>query len=141
LFAELLVEMQQHFRVRLRDEPVPQASELLRQLDVVVDLPVKDDPECAVVIAHWLVATWRRVQHRKASRPKSDRTSQIRSGVVGRTVNQAVSHVIQQRARDRGAIGAQDSYDAAHGPTSIRARRPRIISPGPASSTSATPVV
>src|SRR5262245_42262994 len=41
LLAELLVETQQHFGIGLRDELVPDASELLRQLDVVINLPVE----------------------------------------------------------------------------------------------------
>jgi hypothetical protein len=34
--------MQQHFRIGLGDELVPEALELLRQLDVVVDFSVEE---------------------------------------------------------------------------------------------------
>ena len=69
--------MQQHFRVGLGDELVPEASELLRQLDVVVDFPVEDDPQSAIAVAHGLVARRRQVEYRKAARSEPDRTLQI----------------------------------------------------------------
>src|SRR5437867_4126890 len=118
--------MQQYFRVGLRDEPVPEVSELLRQLDVVVDFPVEDDPQSAIAVAHRLVARRRQVEYRKAAHSEPDRTLQVQPRVIGSAVDQTVSHSLEQRPGYRRAVGAQDSYDPAHGSASVRALR-RVI--------------
>src|SRR5437899_657469 len=110
--------MQQYFRVGLGDEPAPEASELLRQLDVVVDFPVDDDPQGAVAVTHRLVARLRQVEHRKAAHSEPDRTLQVQPRVIGSAVDQTVSHSLEQRS-GTGAPSARKT------PTMPHTARPR----------------
>ena len=130
--AELLVEVEQDFRIRAGDQPVTRASELLSQLDVVVDLPVEDDPQRAVVVGHRLVTRRCRVEYREATNAEADITLEIQPSVVGPAVRQAITHPLEQRRRDRRAVGAHHSYDAAHGFNQLRARRLLILARRPA---------
>ncbi|OHB66343.1 MAG: hypothetical protein A2V70_10120 [Planctomycetes bacterium RBG_13_63_9] len=56
LLAVLLVEMDQHFGVRPAAEPVALGLKLPAKLLEVVDLPVEDDLDRPILVAHGLVA-------------------------------------------------------------------------------------
>jgi hypothetical protein len=128
VFPELLVEMQQYFCVGLRDQLVPSTPELLRQLHVVVDFPVEDDPEGAIAVDHRLVARRRQVEDRQTAHSEPDMTIEIQPRVIGPAVTETVSHRREQRLGYARAICAQDSYDAAHLSASIRVLRRTIDS-------------
>ena len=59
--APSLISVQDHFGIRLGMECVPKGLEFASQLDVVVDLTVKNDPHCALGIPHRLVPGRRKV--------------------------------------------------------------------------------
>jgi hypothetical protein len=55
IHAPFLVGVNDHLRVAVRREAVPESGELALQLGVVEDLPVLHHPEAAALVAQWLV--------------------------------------------------------------------------------------
>src|SRR4030095_9467217 len=53
---ELLVKVEDDLGIGMRCELVPACFEFGAQLDIVENLAIEDDPECAVLIADWLLA-------------------------------------------------------------------------------------
>ncbi len=54
--TELLVAMQNYFRVRTCGKAVPGPLQFSAQLHMVVDLAVENDPECAILVGDGLLA-------------------------------------------------------------------------------------
>ena len=130
--APLLVEVDQHLRVAAGDEPVAAGEQLLAQLAVVVDLPVLDHVDRAVLVGDRLVAA-RHVDDRQPPRGQAHRARDHRALVVGAAVDQRRVHRLKQRPVDRtGSVQGGEPADPAHAPGATPARRAARPAPGPA---------
>jgi hypothetical protein len=116
VFAVVLVEVEQHLDVRLGAEGVA-VLQLFAQLAVVVDLPVGDDADGAVLVEHRLRAAGE-VDDRQAAVAEGDRAIGVEAFAVGAAVGERVGH-----AADGFQICGGKSKltrDAAHGAALFR---------------------
>ena len=65
-----MVGIENHLCITGGVEAVTQPSQLLSQLDIVVDRTVKDDCKLSRLIHHRLVAALREVENREATMPQ-----------------------------------------------------------------------
>src|SRR5690606_11207758 len=110
----LLVEVDDDLRVRRRPELVTPSPEIRRQLDVVVDLPVEDDPDCPVLVAHRLMPERGEVQDREPPVRKPDGTIYVNPGIVRPAMEHRVPHANQEPLVYRTAIELQYAGDSTH---------------------------
>ena len=115
--AVLLVEVHDHLGVGARTEPVAAPLEVRAQLAEVVDLPVGDEHERAVLVAERLVPFGAQVDDRQAAMAERDRPGRVEAGGVGAAMRERVHH----RAHGRGVVRArvcaiEIAADAAHQP-------------------------
>jgi hypothetical protein len=94
--AVVLPEVHEHLDVRARPEPMPRGLETLSQLDEVVDLPVEDDVNGAVLVVHGLVAGVQ-VDDGEPAAGQTDRAGDVEALVVGTAVGQAGGHPAKER--------------------------------------------
>ena len=90
-----LVEMEDHFGVRVGSEPVPGGLEAGTQVEGVVNLPVEDDPDGVVLVRHRLLATGE-VDYGKALHADGDTVIDERSILVGATVVDGLLHAFEE---------------------------------------------
>ena len=95
----ILVEVHEHLRVAAGGEAVAAALQLGSQLSVVVDLPVLDDLDAAILVADRLVAAVE-VDDREPPRREADRAVHEHALAVGATVDHRLVH-----GREGGSVG------------------------------------
>src|SRR5208282_849060 len=112
--AKLFIEMDDHLCVRLRLEGVALRSQELPQFLVVINLSIKDNPNCTVFVGEGLVAGVE-VDDREPTKAQADRPRHVVSLVVGTAMIDCVCHRLQKSRRDaRVAIKIKLSADATH---------------------------
>ncbi len=105
----LFVEVGEDLGVARGVERVPVAEQVLAQLRVVVDQPVEDDDDVAVLVGHRLPAAGR-VEDREAPVAEADAVARVEAVAVGTAVGQRVGHRL-----DEGAVSeAERAGDPAH---------------------------
>src|SRR5882672_833323 len=106
------VETKNHFRVCLRPEPAALLFKLAAQLDKVVDLAVKSNPERFVFVAHRLVTRRRQIDDAQAAMSQTDalRRKFTHATIIRTTMRLRVSH----RAQAVDAEGINCSGYPAH---------------------------
>jgi len=100
--AELLVEMDDRFGVRVGAEAVPAGFEVPPQLLEVVDLAVLDDGDGAVLVEHGLM-TARHVDDREAAHAHREGAVDQEALVVRSAVHHDVAHRLEHMPRRRRA--------------------------------------
>jgi hypothetical protein len=101
--------------------------EVAKQLAVVVDLAVENDPDGAVLIEDRLVTSGQ-VDDREPAHPQTDTVAEVVAVVVRAAMHHLVAHRLEQVARRRDA--APEGGDAGD-PTHYRrtcSRRPTLAS-------------
>ena len=89
--APLRVRICQHLGVAARGEAVAELFELVRELDVVVDLAVLDDPEAPLIVGEGLVAQGK-VDDCEAARREAQSAVQVETGSVRAAVSKLAGH-------------------------------------------------
>ena len=112
--AEVFIEMNDGFGIRLGAQPVAATEKVLAQVAVVIDLAVKSDPDGAVLIRDRLVAAGK-VNNAQATVSETHRPIHVEAFIVGTTVSQGPGSRLERRARYRSA-GAEivNSANATH---------------------------
>src|ERR1041385_926228 len=82
----LLIEMDERFRIAVCIKAMPGLFKALPQLQMVVDLPVEDDPDALIFVADRLMAAGH-IDNGKASHPKSDAAADIGAAIIRATVD------------------------------------------------------
>ena len=110
-----LVEMEDHFRVGAGAEPVAASHQVGPEVLEIVDLPVEDDPDRAVLVRHRLVAGGAEIDDAEAPVRKAHRPLAVDPGIVGAAMGQDGVHPLQELAL-HGArrIEVELAADAAH---------------------------
>ena len=111
--AVLLVQVDEHLGVAAGAEAMTGRLELSPQLPVVVDLPVLDDVDGAVLVRDRLVAALE-VDDREPAGREADTALDERPVGVGAAVDKRGAHLREPRGVD-GAARGRDSADPAHG--------------------------
>src|SRR5262249_49972285 len=115
LRSPFLVRMNDDLGVGPRSEAMPGSPELVSQVIEVVDLPVEDDPDRPVLVAHGLVAGRRAVDDAEPPVGKPDARRRPDPAIVGTACQHDIAHPFQH-----GRLGAvpraiEDSCDPTHG--------------------------
>ena len=85
--------MDERLRIAVRVKAMSRLFKILSQFQVVVDLPVEDNPDALVFVVDRLMAAGH-IDNGKAPHPKSDVASDIGTAVVRATVDDRVVHGI-----------------------------------------------
>src|ERR1700733_14939598 len=114
VIAPLCVPVNDDFRIRPGSKHMSEALEFALQLGKIIDFSIEDDPHRFLKVRHGLVAT-RKVDDRKPSKTKPDRTRDVETFVIGPSVSQAVRHTHDILAKDRGSVAeVKLSADSTH---------------------------
>src|ERR1044072_1982216 len=89
--AKLVVGVNDGFGIAVGVERVAEVFQLLAQLEIVVNLPVEDDPRRSVAIMNWLLAALE-VNNRKAAQGETDRAVDVEAIFVRAAVTNRVVH-------------------------------------------------
>src|SRR5262249_10915006 len=88
----LLVRVQDHLSVAVRLKDMPEAAQVLADLEVVVDLAVMGQRKATVVAQHWHVAVLAEVEDAEPLVGQRAGSEAALAGVVGPTVALGVGH-------------------------------------------------
>src|SRR5947209_4285035 len=91
----IFVEVDDRLGVGLRLEPVSPRAEIISELHVVVDLPVEDDHDRAVLVVDRLIAV-DEVDHRQALYSEADALGRMDAAGVGTSVLERLAHLLDQ---------------------------------------------
>src|SRR5436853_385121 len=107
--------MNQHLGVRTGRETVTPLFELRRELPIVVNLPVEDDPDGLVFVRHRLVAGFE-IDDAEARHPDTEWAVAMNSAPIRSSVDEDLTHSLQRLPADGPArVNLDDSEDPAHG--------------------------
>jgi hypothetical protein len=119
--AALLVQVDEHFRVRVRLETVAATLELRAQLAVVVDLAVEEHTGRAFLVEDGLVAGGE-VDDGEAPHAQREATLHQVARVVGTPVRHGVAHALDHVLVRRGTFPGRNAGYATHQETSSSRR-------------------
>jgi hypothetical protein len=108
-----LVQMNDGLGIALGGEPMPSALEICAQLLVVVDLPVEDDDDRAILVEDRLIAGVE-IDHAKSLNPEADTTAVVRPARIRATMLERRAHPCDEPSVDGLSRGAELSDDATH---------------------------
>ncbi len=124
----LLVQMDNHLRVRVGTKGVPALPQPLPDFPEVVDLTVEDDPDRPVLVGQRCDCLIAEVDNRQTSLPEADVGSDVNSLRIGTTVNERAAHPVNQLARYRAIrefdLAGNATHSAPSRPQDMRARPP-----------------
>src|SRR5437667_2527635 len=89
--TQFLVKVNNHLRIRLSLEGVPFTKQDTPQLLIVIDLPIENDPDRAVLIREWLVAS-AEVNDGQPAMAQANLVSHVESLVVRPAVANRLEH-------------------------------------------------
>ncbi len=110
----LLVEVQQGLAIRAGAQVVALRSQVARELAVVVDLAVGDQPQRAVLVRQRLVPAGE-IDDRQPPHPDRQRAVGVDALVVGPAMARDPAHARDDLRRHRRAGEVENAVDAAHG--------------------------
>jgi len=112
--AIFFVEMEDHLSIRVGGKPVPLPCQALADLEVIVYLPVKDDPDGPVLIAHRLV-TAGDVDDTQAAMGQGRVPVEVKALVVRAAMGEGTGHCPYNALINGSLTGwLDDTRDAAH---------------------------
>ncbi len=111
--AILIVSMDDRFGVAVGVEGVSEFFELLAQLEIVVDLAVKNDPRRAILIVNRLLPALE-IDDREAAHCQADGSVDIEAVFVRAAMPDRFIHAGQQRFVNRLAVVSNESNDSTH---------------------------
>src|SRR5216683_289008 len=111
--APLFIGVQHALGVGVRRHRVAEPDQLRSKLGVVVDLPVEDDPQRAVLIADRLVAAGE-VDDRQPPATERDALANARSFVVGPSMRDARAHPVEHFRNGPGIGRAGETANPTH---------------------------
>jgi hypothetical protein len=94
-------------------ELVPFGFELLSQCRMIVNFAVEDDPNSAVLIRHWLIASFQ-IDDGKAAETQCDVSSQVEPVPVRASVHDAGGHAPNSIDRVSAFAKMQDTGNPTH---------------------------
>ena len=112
VLAPLLVAVDEHLGIGLRDERVSRRDQLLAQLAMVIDLPVLDDPDRRVFVVHRLM-TAGEVDDRKPAHAEGDAVELLDTRIVRPSMDHRVAHS-RHEVEPGGRFATSHSTDPTH---------------------------
>ncbi len=96
---EFLIEVNDDFGIGAGAEYVTSGKKVVTQLLEVIDLPIKDDPDRAILVGKGLMPGGQ-IDDGETAKTQAHRTGQIVAVIVGPTMGDRVGHTFQQAAGD-----------------------------------------
>src|SRR5271156_931908 len=88
----LLIKMEDYFGIALRAKPMAVFSERGAQFTKIVDLPIKYDPKCLILIRKWWICPLLQINDRKPPLAEPDVRSRVRPTRIRAAVNNGRAH-------------------------------------------------
>jgi hypothetical protein len=103
IITPLLISVKDNLGIRASPKVVTIALQLASEFRKVIDLSIKDDPDCFLSIGHRLMPP-SEVDNREPPKAKPDRSGDEVTFIVGTTVNNAARHPSDRMTEDRAPV-------------------------------------
>jgi hypothetical protein len=109
----LLVEMHNRFRIAIGSKAVTALLQLEAEFGMVIDFPVKNDPNAPVFVGHWLMSS-HQVNDAQPAETKRDWASEERAAIVWPAVPKSTRHGFQLFYWNTVPLYVDNPADSAH---------------------------
>ena len=111
--THILVKVEDCLGIALGGEPVPLGLQITTEKPVVVDLPVEDDPDRAILVGHGLPPAGQ-VDDGETGHAETHAGLDVRARVVGPTVDDAAEHGGKELRRCGPDVSGDSTHGSAH---------------------------